>query len=405
MDNQSAHPSRPDRRREFRQNSGAFTESRRQPGNRTRSNDASWRVWALFAGLALLAGAAGADKKAQAGKPQPGKGKGISGTGFTLQERAGSLDLEAQEYLGNAKTEAAVKKALKYLADTQNADGSWGGAGYSSDVGIVGICSLAFMSAGHQPDRGPYGQVLRKAADYLVKYSNRTGLIYNPQAAAGPPMYGHGFATLAMAELYGMTRRNDLRDKLESAVALILRTQNPEGGWRYQPRIADADISVVICQIMALRAAANAGIRVPKETTARAIDYVKRCANNADGGFSYMASNRGSGQARTGAGVLSLIVMGERNSDECKRGLEYLMTRPPGNRDGHVFYALYYCTQAMYQAGGKYWKYWYPKAAEYLLTNQRPDGSWYDGPGQSYATGMGVLALQVPASLLPIYQK
>src|SRR5438046_1925525 len=108
---------------------------------------------------------------------------------------------------------------------------------------------------------------------------------------------------------------------------------------------------------------------------------------------------------RTGAGVLALIVMGERSSDECRHGLEYLMTRPPGNRDGHVFYALYYCTQAMYQAGGKHWRSWYPKAAEYLLSTQRADGSWYDGPGQPYASAMGILALQVPAALLPIYQK
>jgi squalene-hopene cyclase-like protein/prenyltransferase/squalene oxidase-like repeat protein len=356
-----------------------------------------------------LTGTAGlAQKKKPAAvkaKPAPGKGRAIPGTGFTLQDRGGGLDVEEREYLGTVKTEAAVKKALKYLADTQNADGSWGDSRYSADVGIVGLCALAFMAAGHQPDRGPYGQTLRKAADYICKHAQRTGLIYNPAAAAGPPMYGHGFATLALAELYGMTRRTDMRDKLEKAVALILRTQNQEGGWRYQPRVADADISVVICQIMALRAAANAGVKVPRETTARAIEYVKRCGNNPDGGFSYMPGNRGSSQARTGAGVLSLIVMGERGSEECKRGLEYLMSRPPGARDGHVFYALYYCTQAMYQAGDKYWQYWFPKTAEYLLSTQRPDGSWYDGPGYAYATAMGTLALQVPAALLPIYQK
>jgi hypothetical protein len=350
-----------------------------------------------------------AAQKKSAAKPKPtpakGKGKTIGGTGFTLQERSGALDQDAREYLGTARTEASVRKALKYLAESQNADGSWGDARFSSDVGIVGLCALAFMSAGHQPDRGPYGAVLRKAADYLAKHTQRTGLIHNPQASAGPPMYGHGFATLALAELYGMTRRTDLRDKLENAVALILRTQNAEGGWRYQPRVADADISVVICQIMALRAAANAGVRVPRETTARAIEYVKRCQNNPDGGFSYMTTQRGSGQARTGAGVLSLIVMGERGSEECRNGLQYLMTKPPGTRDGHTFYALYYCTQAMYQAGGKYWTYWYPKAADFLLASQRSDGSWYDGPGQAYGTAMGILALQVPASLLPIYQK
>jgi len=352
----------------------------------------------------LLAAVLVACAPARAQKRAPKREKPLPGSGFTLQERRGGLD-EESEYLGSAKTEAAVRRSLKYLADTQGADGAWGASGYQPDVGIAGLCALAFMAAGHQPDRGPYGQALRRAADYLAKHSQRTGLIFNPQGAAGPPMYGHGFATLALAEMYGMTRRTDLRDRLENAVALILRTQNQEGGWRYQPRVADADISVVICQIMALRAAANAGIRVPRETTARAIEYVKRCANNADGGFSYMPTNHASGQARTGAGVLALIVMGERNSEECQRGLEYLMNRPPGNRDGHVFYALYYGTQAMYQAGGRYHRFWYPRTADYLLSTQRPDGSWYDGPGPAYATAMGVLALQVPAALLPIYQK
>jgi hypothetical protein len=363
--------------------------------------------WLALLGAASGAGAQATKKPAPAKKPaaKPAARKTLSGSGFTLQERAGSLDQEAREYLGNPKTEAAVRKALKYLAESQNADGSWGDSRYSSDVGIVGLCSLAFMAAGHQPDRGPYGAVLRKATDYLAKHSQRSGLIHNPTASAGPPMYGHGFATLALAELYGMTRRADLRDKLENAVALILRCQNSEGGWRYQPRVADADLSVVVCQVMALRAAANAGLRVPKETTARAVEYVKRCQNNADGGYSYMPTNRGSNQARTGAGVLCLIVMGERNAEECKRGLDYLLGKPPGSRDGHMFYAFYYCTQATYQAGGKYWSYWYPKVADYLLSNQRADGSWYDGPGQSYGTAMGILALQVPAALLPIYQK
>ncbi len=366
------------------------------------------RVQARLIAATVVLACAVLPAAAQKKKPAPAKPpvkKTLSGTGFTLQDRTGALDSDERDYLGTPKTEAAVKKALKYLAGSQSADGAWGDSRYSSDVGIVGLCAMSFMSAGHQPDRGMYGEVLRKATDYLAKHCQRTGLIYNPTSSAGPPMYGHGFATLALAELYGMTRRMDLRDRLDNAVALILRTQNSEGGWRYQPRVADADISVVICQIMALRAAANAGIRVPRDTTARAIEYVKRCAVNPDGGFSYIAGTRGSGQARTGAGVLALIVMGERDSDECKRGLEYLMQRSPGSRDSHIFYALYYGTQAMYQAGGKYHRHWYPKVAEYLVGTQRPDGSWYDGPGYSYATAMGILALQVPAALLPIYQK
>ena len=50
----------------------------------------------------------------------------------------------------------------------------------------------------------------------------------------------------------------NLHEVLTRAVQLIIETQNAEGGWRYHPHRADADLSVTICQIMALRAARNA---------------------------------------------------------------------------------------------------------------------------------------------------
>jgi hypothetical protein len=314
-------------------------------------------------------------------------------------------EVEEREYLGTPATERAVTRALAYLASAQSPDGSWQSPSYSSEAGIVGLCTLAFLSAGHQPNRGKYGQVLAKATDYIVASAQRNGLIYNTSGSAGPPMYGHGFATLALAELYGQSRRRDLREVLERAVKLILNSQNEEGGWRYQPRVADADISVTVCQVMALRAAYNAGVPVPRATIDRALDYNRRCANNYDGGFSYRTDQRSSGPARTGAGVLSLIILGRRNCEEVKRGLGYLLQHPPGTREQHLFYGLYYNTQAMYQAGGKYWTFWYPRVATYLTSEQRANGSWVDSPGEPYATAMGVLALQVPANLLPIYQK
>jgi hypothetical protein len=309
------------------------------------------------------------------------------------------------EYLGTPATERAVERALKYLQKAQNSDGSWDSSTYTAEVGITGLCCLAFLSAGHQPGRGPYGRVLARATDFLADKVQRTGLVYNAAGSPGPPMYGHGFATLALAELYGQSKRRDLRDKLERAVKLILTTQNEEGGWRYQPRVADADISVSVSQVMALRAAHNAGVPVPRDVIQRAIDYMKECANNADGGFSYMPSQRVSGPARTGAGILSLILAGERKAPEVQRGLQYLMEHPPGTREQHLFYGVYYNTQAMYQAGGAYWRFWFPRLASYLLDTQRQEGSWWDGPGAPYATAMGVLALQVPAHLLPIYQR
>src|SRR5207253_9246728 len=89
-------------------------------------------------------------------------------------------------------------------------------------------------------------------------------------------MYGHGFGTLFLAEAHGMVHDKELRDRLRTtlkqAVQLIQGSQNSEGGWRYTPLSKDADVSVTICQIMALRAARNAGFYVPKATVDRCTD-------------------------------------------------------------------------------------------------------------------------------------
>ena len=148
------------------------------------------------------------------------------------------------------------------------------------------------------------------------------------------PMYGHGFATLFLGEVYGMTGDESVKEKLQKAVRLIQKTQNREGGWRYQPVPYDADISVTICQVMALRAARDAGIKVEKDVIDKAIKYVRSC-QNPDGGFSYMASQGGgggSGFARSAAGVAALYYAGVFEGNDLERGPELPQAVHPRQR-------------------------------------------------------------------------
>src|SRR5437870_1452412 len=88
-----------------------------------------------------------------------------------------------------------------------------------------------------------------------------------------------------------------------------LAGRQKDDGRRYQPKVSEADISVTICQVMALRAARNAGLYVPNETIDRCIDYVKR-SQNADGGFMYMLTGGPSRFPRSAAGVVALYSSG-----------------------------------------------------------------------------------------------
>ena len=221
-------------------------------------------------------------------------------------------------------------------------------------------------------------------------------------------MYGHGFATMFLAECYGMSPRPELREKLAKAVKLIVNCQNKDGGWRYQPVRADADISVTVCQIMALRAARNAGLFVPHETIDRAIDYVKR-SQNADGGFMYMIQGGESAFPRSAAAVAALYSAGIYKGPEIAKGLDYLMQFMPSEgatrHESYYFYGQYYAAQAMWQAGGQRFGRWYPAVRDELVGRQRDDGSWLDPVGNECAAAMALVVLQMPNNYLPIFQR
>jgi len=307
-----------------------------------------------------------------------------------------------------AATEAATARGLAWLAARQRADGSFGSGGYLGNVAVTALAGMALTAAGSNPGRGPYGAIIDRAIGYLLAHARPSGFLVVEDSASHGPMYGHGFATLFLSESYGMTPRADIRPKLSRAVELIIVSQNDQGGWRYHPVRRDADVSVTICQIMALRAARNAGLFVPRKTVDRCIDYVKRC-QNPDGGFRYMLDAGQSAFPRSAAGVVALNSAGIYSGREIENGLNYVMRFLPGekaaDRISHFFYGHYYAIQAMWHAGDTYWQTWYPAIRRDLLQRQRKDGAWSDAICAEYGTAMALLILQMPNRLLPIFQK
>jgi Prenyltransferase and squalene oxidase repeat len=304
----------------------------------------------------------------------------------------------------------SVERGLAYLASLQNDDGSFGRGRYGRNVGIASLAALAFMADGNLPGRGRYGEQVTRALEFVLANKSESGLLA-AESTTGP-MYGHGFATLFLGEIYGMNPNDSrVRDALVRAIDLILNSQNDEGGWRYNPVPYDADVSVTICQVMAMRSARNAGIKIPKDTIDRAVRYVRDC-QNADGGFRYMRQPGSSAWPRAAAGVASLFYAGVYEDDSIERGLEYLSSNSMiANTGGpqmqaHYFYGQYYATQAMYLAGGDRWEQWWSRVRDELIAMQSDDGSWIDHQaGESYATAMALIVLQMPNRYLPIFQR
>jgi hypothetical protein len=302
-----------------------------------------------------------------------------------------------------------IERGLKWLAAQQRDDGSFNDGSYRGNVAVCALAGMAMMSEGSTPGRGPYGAQVNRCVDYLLASAQPSGFISGPDSSHGP-MYGHGFATMFLAECYGMSPRRELRDKLSKAVKIIVNSQNKQGGWRYQPVRGDADISVTVCQVMALRAARNAGLYVPNETIDRSIDYVKR-SQNADGGFMYMLSNAGESDfPRSAAAVVALYSAGIYKGPEIAKGLDYLIHFMPAEgvtrREMYFFYGHYYAVQALWQAGGERFGRWYTAVAGELISRQREDGSWQAAQeGNTCATAMACIVLEIPNNCLPIFQR
>lgn len=350
-----------------------------------------------------------------------------AGLAFGLPTRAnpGADGPTAGEYKNHITpdTQRAIDRGLAFLANTQNRDGSFGDSHtYIGNVAITSLAGLALMAGGHMPGRGQYGNSVQRALQYVLsrEQNDPPGFLNKPE---GPerlgPMYSHGFATLFLAETYGMVADRALQTKLrgtiERAVRVIVNSQNSEGGWRYQPRKEHADSSVTICQIMALRAARNVGFFVPKQVADQCVKYVRAC-QTSDGGFSYFAGQGLSAFARSAAGVVALYCAGVYSGQEIERGLRYLSRFKPNEamqgrgfvNEPFYFYGHYYAAQAMWTAGPKYWNDWFPAIRDELLrmNRNRSDGAWADPTVcNHYGTAMACIILQIANNYLPILQK
>lgn len=378
------------------------------------------------------------------------------------------VDQTGGESLMTPAARDAARKALDYLARRQRSDGAWHcDVGFKLNtqyqvefqnrphVGVTALAGTAFLASGSTPGRGEFSDRIDAAVDFVLGCQDReTGFI----SAHGTRMYSHAFATMFLAEVYGMTNDARVRSALQRAVEFTYKAQNSQGGWRYVPNAEDSDMSITVCQVVALRAAKNKGIRVPKESIDAAVDYVLNSAVTRDGGFGQFEKGaflyqyregRGNADrmtrtsfALTSAGLTTLYGAGVYDDDQIRafvdaRRLErYRHDAPPSFRDmldyvlqhyGDVrtrsdgryhyfyFYGNYYAAQAMYIAGGRYWEQYYPRMRDDLVDWQLDDGSWrcnvefdpQDGSPREYpmSTAIGAMILQVPNNYLPIFQR
>ena len=310
--------------------------------------------------------------------------------------------------LYDASVDQAVRGGLSFLLSRQNADGTFLSTDQGRWVGVCSLVGLALLSRGVRSGVGEAGESLRRIGTYVLSQVQGSGFLSASGQTSHGPMYDHGFGTLFLAELFGTDPELEVRPKLAEAVKLIRDTQNNQGGWRYNPAPEEADLSVTVSQMMALRAARNAGLGVPKQTIDRAVDYVRR-SQNPDGGYMYLVTGGESRFPLTAAAIVALFSAGVYEGPEIEDGFKYLHANAAANstleRNSFFYYAHYYSAQAFWLRGGAEWETWYKGLKKSLLALRNARGGWFDYNSIEYGTAMACLILNMPRTVLPIFQR
>ena len=353
----------------------------------------------------------------------------------------------------------SVGKGLKYLATQQLEDGSFEAIDRGQPA-VTAFCVMAFLAQGESPVDGEYKQQLTKAIDFIADQQKPNGLIATvgpsavpiprdqlsvegPQVQSKPnyvgvtATYNHAISALSLTEAYGQCdaeQAEKLAPVIEKAIAATLEMQRwggkeeeYVGGWRYvtRHRSGDSDLSVTGWQLMFLRSAKDAGFDVPKKSIVAAVKFVENCFDKDKNRqvYSYAPGwNHAITRAMAGEGILAMAHTGKHNSPEAIASGEWILKHDfktydeeivlygAGWQGNRYHYGAFFCTQGMYQLGGKYWEQFYPPLVNAFLTNQQEDGSWLTkrmdkAYGSSYTTSLCILSLSVPNQMLPIFQR
>ncbi len=313
-----------------------------------------------------------------------------------------------EKYGGDASTEDAVLKALRWFKSIQNPDGSWG---MSYRSGITGIVLLAFLGHGETPMSEEFGKSVSGSIAYLEKQFAANGGSF-VQKNFGNEGYEHAIATFAVCEAYGMTRDPKLYPVMNGAVKRVIEGQRGEGGWDYRyGESARRDLSVGGWNMQALNAARSASADAPsiQEAMRKAVKDTKKHWDKSTGMFTYSNETAPGRPTLTGVGALCVIELDGTDSAEFKGAMRYLVKNARidwRQMQPYSIYSWYYQTLTFFKSEQN-WKNWNPQMKKELVENQDDDGHWEESVGgrPSNDQEMDVLNTALCCLMLEVYYR
>lgn len=319
---------------------------------------------------------------------------------------------------GNAKTEAAVEQAIKFLVSAQRPDGAWDpratgagregrsilgvrrpGTGIRAESAITGLALLTLMGSGQTHQRGEYADNVYRGLAYLVRNQKPNGSLAG-EASAYAANYSHGMAALAMCEAAAITGDTAAIDAAKRAIQFTLSQQHSTtGGWRYLPN-DPGDLSQLGWQAMVLDAGNRARIPVNRTAVTGIQRFLRSVRKGQTGGLASYRAEEAPSRTMTAEALATRLLIGETVPPaEVAEAERYLLQQPPGVGQDNYYY-WYYGTIALHQLQDDAWRTWNDALQRRLLATQQNDGSWSSNTmwggygGTVYTTSMAALCLE-----------
>ncbi|MBT7727308.1 MAG: hypothetical protein HN703_00290 [Planctomycetaceae bacterium] len=337
---------------------------------------------------------------------------------------------------GSDRTELAVRRALAWIVRQQTKAGTYAGLwslrgpypnGGSEEnrVAATAMALLALQGAGHTTKTGEHQEAVINGWRSILKTQTEAGNFApasDGHTSSAGRMYGHGQVTIALCELYGLTRDLKIKQAAQNALRYALAAQLPDGGWRYHLPEKDengfleswknrGDLSMTGWFLLALKTAEMAGLESPgiTESFERVDDFldqlriVSENAEEPDMGYDYqfnpMSPLRKFQPAISAEAILGKLFLGTPpDTPHVITVVDRLLTEAPiafpeslkqnnravdfakinsrtMNSTVKNIYAWYYITQVCHHVGGSVWRQWNSVMSELLPENQETGGA------------------------------
>jgi len=339
-----------------------------------------------------------------------------------------------RQYGGSASSEAAVAKALKWIAKHQMPNGAWtfqhnvvrrDSGGDPGDPqrarafnAATALALLPFLGAGQTHMTGEYKDTVRRGLLFLVANGKPKVIGGMPTldfSEAGGSLYSHGLVTILLTEAFAMTEDPALLGPAQAALNFSFYAQNADGGWRYSPRSLDSDTSVTGWYVMAMKSGYMAHLTVPPLAVRGSVAFLDRVQIENGAQYRYTERVTDERPGCTAIGLLCRMYTGwDKHHSSIKSGVEYLGKVGVDKTD---IYYNYYAAQVLRHHGGPEWDKFNVELRDWLVAEQNDSGgaagSWHfpnskshRGPlegGRLCSTAFATMILEVYYRHMPIY--